>query len=175
MDRVLPSEGRGCWFDPSRAHQKSHNGQAQLIWPRYALIGIVMTLSTLQCRAELASPVGFWQTVSDSTGKPAAVVEIFMSGGRFHGRIVQLLEDDPGSVCTQCTDARQGQPVVGMVFLTGLRADGDEFTGGEILDPEDGRVYRAKIKLIDGGDKLKVRGFLGISILGRTQTWLRSK
>jgi uncharacterized protein (DUF2147 family) len=62
-----------------------------------------------------------------------------------------------------------------MVFLTGLSADGDEFTGGEILDPDDGRTYRARIKLTDGGDKLKVRGFLGLSIFGRTQTWLRSK
>ena len=104
-----------------------------------------------------------------------AIVEIFDSGGRFHGRIVRLLEDDPGSVCTQCTGARKGEPLVGMVFLTGLSADGDEFTGGEILDPDDGRTYRARIKLTDGGDKLKVRGFLGLSLFGRTQTWLRSQ
>ena len=132
-------------------------------------------MGPIGCRADGSSPAGLWQTISDSSGKPAALVEIFESGGRFHGRIVQLLEDDPGSVCTQCTDARKNQPLVGMVFLTGLRADGDEFTGGDILDPEDGRVYRAKIKLIDGGDKLKVRGFLGFSLLGRTQIWLRSK
>ena len=135
---------------------------------------LLLTLCCAQSKAGALSPVGRWQTISDSSGKPAAVVEIFESAGRFHGRIIQLLEDDPASVCTLCTDARKGQPVVGMVFLTGLRADGDEFTGGDILDPDDGRVYRAKIQLIEGGDKLKVRGFLGLSLFGRTQIWLRS-
>ncbi len=134
-----------------------------------------MAMCATGIRAEKASPVGFWQTFSDSTGKPEAIVEIFESGGAFHGRIVRLLEDEPGSVCTQCTGSRKGQPLVGMVFLTGLRAEGDEFNAGEILDPDDGRTYRARMKLSDGGDKLKVRGFLGLSIFGRTQTWLRSE
>ncbi len=134
-----------------------------------------MTMCAIGIRAEVPSPAGSWQTLSDTTGKPAAIVEIFESGGKFHGRIVQLLDDEPGSVCTQCTGARKGQPLVGMVVLTGLSADGDEYTGGEILDPDDGRTYRAKIKLMDGGDTLKVRGFLGLSIFGRTQIWLRSK
>ena len=135
---------------------------------------ILLMLCCAQGKAGASSPVGRWQTISDSSGKPAAVVEIFESAGRFHGRIIQLLEDDPASVCIPCTDARKGQPIVGMVFLTGLRADGDEFTGGDILDPDDGRVYRAKVQLIEGGDKLKVRGFLGLSLFGRTQIWLRS-
>ena len=175
MDRVLPSEGRGCWFDPSRAHQQHEHRHAELIWPRYALIWILMTMCAIGIRAEVPSPPGFWQTLSDTTGKPEAIVEIFESGGKFHGRIVRLLDDEPGSVCTQCTGVRKGQPLVGMVVLTGLISDGDEYTGGEILDPDDGRTYRAKIKLMDGGDTLKVRGFLGLSIFGRTQIWLRSK
>ena len=149
--------------------------QAELTWPRHALILILTAMCAVGVRAQVSSPAGFWQTLSDSTGKPSAIVEIFESGGRFHGRIVRLLEDDPGSVCTQCTGARKGEPLVGMAFLTGLSADGDEFTGGEILDPDDGRTYRARIKLTDGGDKLKVRGFLGLSLFGRTQTWLRSQ
>ncbi len=144
-----------------------------MIWPRYALIWAVMALYAGAINAAAPSPAGVWQTVSDSTGKPSAIVEVFESGGKFHGRIVQLLDEDPGTICTQCPGALKGQPLVGLVFLTGLSAEGDEFTGGEILDPDDGRTYRARIQVIDGGAKLKVRGFLGLSIFGRTQIWLR--
>ena len=119
------------------------------------------------------SPVGLWRTVSDETGKPTGIVEIVEAGGVYSGRIVKLLEKDPDTVCSKCTDARKDQKVVGMVFLSGLRADGDEFTGGEILDPAKGTVYRAKMKLLDGGTKLEVRGFIGFSLLGRSQTWIR--
>ncbi len=117
---------------------------------------------------EATSPVGLWKTISDTTGKPAGLVEITLKDGLYSGRILQLLEKDPATVCEECTDARKNQPLIGMTFLTGLKKSGDEFDGGEILDPNNGRIYRAKMKLVDGGSKLDVRAYLGFSLLGRT-------
>ncbi|MEF9942731.1 MAG: DUF2147 domain-containing protein, partial [Burkholderiaceae bacterium] len=77
--------------------------------------------------------------------------------------------------CDQCSGARKDQPVIGMTILWGLKNEGDEWTGGEILDPKNGKTYKAKAKLVDGGKKLEVRGFLGISLFGRTQTWVREQ
>jgi len=122
------------------------------------------------------SPVGRWTTVSDDDGRPTAVVEIEQrSDGEFVGVVRELLveatHDD--SICSKCTDERRGQPVVGMTILRRMRQDGDEWSGGEILDPENGKTYRAKMKLTDGGQKLVVRGYIGLSVFGRSQTWLR--
>ena len=61
-----------------------------------------------------------------------------------------------------------------MKILRRLRWDGEQYSGGEILDPDDGKVYRCSMRLVDGGRKLEVRGFVGIPLLGRTQTWLRA-
>ena len=122
------------------------------------------------------SPVGRWTTVSDEDGQPEAVVEIEQhSDGEFVGVVRGLLakatHDD--SICGKCSDERRGQPVVGMTILRHMRQVGDEWTGGEILDPESGKTYRAKMKLTDGGQKLVVRGYIGLSLFGRSQTWLR--
>lgn len=137
------------------------------------LLGALALARLASAGSDPASPVGLWRTISDKTGKPAAIVEISEKNGEYVGRIVKLLEKDPDSVCDKCTDARKGQPIVGMVFLSGLKADGDEYTGGEILDPAEGKVYRAKMRLAEGGTRLLVRGFIGFSLLGRTQTWQR--
>ena len=140
---------------------------------RLLAIGLMVLAGLGLAATPATSPVGLWKTVSDETGRPSGIVEIVETGGVYSGRIVKLLEKDPDTVCSKCTDARKDQKVVGMVFLTGLKADGDEFNGGEILDPAKGTVYRAKMKLLDGGTKLEVRGFIGFSLLGRSQTWIR--
>lgn len=75
--------------------------------------------------------------------------------------------------CTECEGARHNHPVIGMVFMSGLRKEGDEYSGGEILDPDNGKVYRSRIKLADGGRKLVVRGYIGFPMLGRSQVWIR--
>jgi uncharacterized protein (DUF2147 family) len=138
-----------------------------------AALGVLLALGQLPASADNSSPVGTWKTISDETGRASGIVEISERNGEYSGRIVKLLEKDPDSVCSKCSDARKDQPLVGMVFLSGLKADGGEYTGGEILDPAKGRIYRAKMKLIEGGAKLEVRGFIGFSLLGRTQTWIR--
>ena len=121
----------------------------------------------------LDTPVGLWKNIDDQTGKPKALIRIAEHGGALMGRIERILTDKPDAVCDQCTDDRKGKPVQGMTILTGLKKDGDEWTGGEILDPNNGKVYKAKVKLADGGRKLDVRGYIGFAALGRTQTWVR--
>lgn len=123
-----------------------------------------------------ATPVGFWSTVSDDDGRPTAIVEIRQQpGGEYVGIVRGLLvpASHEDSVCAKCTDERRGQPVVGMTILRHMRQDGAEWSGGEILDPENGKTYHAKMKLADGGQKLIVRGYIGVSLFGRSQTWIR--
>jgi uncharacterized protein (DUF2147 family) len=127
-------------------------------------------------RAE-SSPVGLWRTIDDATGKAQSVVRIVENAGVLSGRIEHIFDSAPGwdGRCGKCRDERKDQPVLGMVILTNLRKSGDDYTGGEILDPESGNVYRCRLRVVEGGQKLEVRGFIGISLFGRTQLWLRDQ
>jgi len=121
------------------------------------------------------SPVGFWNTISDTDGRPTAIVEIREERGEYVGVVRGLLvpADAEDSVCGKCSGDRKGQRIVGMQILRHIRREGDEWRGGEILDPENGKTYRARLKLADGGKKLIVRGYIGFSLFGRSQTWVR--
>ena len=123
------------------------------------------------------SPVGQWRTIDDKDGKETSVVELYENAGKIYGKIVSLKEpnDENGKpkICTKCEGADKDKPVIGLVILKGLSADGDEYSGGTIMDPNNGKVYKCYIKVEDGGKKLKVRGFIGISIAGRTQYWYK--
>ena len=115
------------------------------------------------------SPIGFWQTIDDNTKEPRSIVEIYEENGSVNGRIVRLINpEEPNPVCEECTDHRKGQPIEGLIILEGLSQDGNEWAGGQILDPENGKTYRCRIWVEDGN--LRVRGYLGI--FRRTQTWL---
>ena len=124
------------------------------------------------------TPVGLWKTVDDNTGKPRGLVRLTRVNGAYQGKIERIFPK-PGEVknprCDKCEGARQGQPIVGMTILWGLTKQGEEYEGGEILDPESGRIYRVKMTIADEGQKLLVRGFIGFSLLGRTQVWLRQE
>jgi uncharacterized protein (DUF2147 family) len=123
------------------------------------------------------SPVGLWKTIDDKSGKPRSIVRIVEENGEFKGTVEKGLEEgeSPDRVCDKCDPPRKGQKILGMTFMWGLKKDGNEFKGGEILDPDNGKIYKCKMKLVDGGKKLDVRGFIGISLIGRTQTWLREQ
>ena len=136
------------------------------------LIGLVAPLSAA-AQSQAASPVGLWRTFDDATQQPKALVRIVEQGGVLAGRIEKLLAYKPDVLCEQCTDERRGKPVQGMTILSGLKPEGGEWTGGEVLDPVTGKVYRARIKLADAGRKLEMRGYVGVPTLGRTQVWLR--
>ena len=119
------------------------------------------------------SPVGLWKSIDDETKQAKALIRIEERAGALIGRIEKILTDKADAVCEKCTDARKDKPVQGMTILTGLKKDGDEWTGGEILDPNNGKLYKAKVKLAEAGRKLELRGYVGIPTLGRTQTWVR--
>lgn len=126
--------------------------------------------------AQAPSPVGLWETVSDRLGKPDGRVRIVEVEGELRGTVVQVYSppnERPDPVCEKCEGALKNQPVVGMTILTGVRRKPDGYSSGQILDPDDGKTYRCRLELIDGGRKLAVRGYLGIPLFGRTQTWTR--
>jgi uncharacterized protein (DUF2147 family) len=121
------------------------------------------------------SPVGRWQTVDDKTGKPRSIVRIWEEKGQLFGRVEQSLNPErAGRRCDKCTDERKDQPIVGMVIMRGLKQDGEEYTGGDILDPDNGKVYRCKLRVKEHGNVLAVRGYLGASLFGRSQEWTRA-
>jgi uncharacterized protein (DUF2147 family) len=124
--------------------------------------------------ADAQSPLGLWKTVDDKTGMPRAMVRIYLQDGKYFGRIEQSFA--PGAetrVCSVCTDERKNQPIIGLLIIRNVTLRDGEYGGGDILDPDTGSVYRCKFRLDKDGTVLVVRGFIGISLLGRTQTWQR--
>lgn len=129
----------------------------------------------LLAESNTTSVVGLWQSVNDQ-GKPTGYVRISEEGGVLHGVIERgLPTDDEDKRCTACKGQRKNQRMLGMEVLWNLHKDGGEYSGGEILDPFSGNIYQAKLTLQDNGTKLKIRGFLGLSLFGRTQVWLREE
>lgn len=121
------------------------------------------------------SLTGLWKTIDDKTGQPRGMVRIYESNGEYFGKVEAILKpEDRGQRCVPCTDERKNQPVLGMVILRHMQPHGEDYSGGDILDPETGSVYRCKLRLVEGGGKLKVRGYIGFSLLGRTQVWVRA-
>lgn len=141
-----------------------------------ATVAAVLMLAASGSVFAQSSPVGLWRTIDDATGKPKSLLRITEVNGVFSGKVEKLLADgvDPNQVCDKCTDHRKDKPIVGMVVLTDLKAEGEEFSNGKILDPNNGKVYSARAKLVDGGKKLELRGYIGTPLLGRTQTWQRA-
>lgn len=122
------------------------------------------------------SPVGVWRTFDDRDGLPASLVQIDEKNGVLEGRVVKLLPrpgHDVDAKCVKCDGEDKGKPIAGMKILWDMRRDGDGYAGGMIFDPDSGSVYRCKLQVVDG--KLDVRGFLGLALFGRTQTWVREK
>jgi uncharacterized protein (DUF2147 family) len=138
---------------------------------------VLLCLSALALRAapadSAATPAGRWRTFDDKTGKAKAIILLYEEKGLLFGRVETLVDPDAVKICDKCSDERKGQPVTGMVVVRRMKKDGDEYTGGDIVDPKNGSVYRCKMRLIDQGRKLSVRGYLGFSLFGRSQTWIR--
>jgi uncharacterized protein (DUF2147 family) len=139
-----------------------------------ALFAAGVSMSAL---ADPMSPVGTWNTIDDETKKPKSLVRITEKDGVISGTVEKIV--DPAkqdSKCDECAsdDPRKGKPVIGMTILTGLKKDGDNvYSGGNILDPNNGKTYNAKVTVIEGGKKLEMRG--SILFIGRTQIWIRAE
>ncbi|MBN1531891.1 MAG: DUF2147 domain-containing protein [Spirochaetes bacterium] len=125
------------------------------------------------------SPVGMWKTVDDETGKEKSYLTITESNGKLYGTIAKLIgepNDGKDKLCTKCTGSFKDKHLVGMTIMWGLKSEGsNKWSGGHIMDPNNGKTYRCLVELQNGGKKLRVRGFIGFSLLGRNQFWYRVK
>ena len=130
-----------------------------------------VTLGTIQSQ----TVVGKWKTIDDETGEAKSVVEIYEKSGKIYGKVVEIFSaKHQKDVCSKCEGAEKNKPILGMVIINGLKKDGKEYNGGTILDPTNGKKYKCYITL-ESPDKLKLRGYVGISMMGRTQYWKRAK
>jgi len=124
--------------------------------------------------AEPASPIGVWRTIDDKTSRARALVQIFARNGLLYGRVTDILDAKYADArCQSCGGDRQNQPVLGLEIIRDMRPDGDQWDGGTILNPETGSVYHCRMHLGPDGQTLVVRGFIGFSLIGRSQTWQR--
>src|SRR5712691_4384097 len=131
-----------------------------------ALVLSVMALTGFVTASnDLRSPVGTWKTIDDKTGKTRSVVRVYEQDGKLFARVEQNLAiGDESRTCTKCTDDRKDQPLIGLVFMRNMKFVDGEYRDGDIVDPDNGVIYRCKLRLEGGGMKLKVRGFVGVSL-----------
>lgn len=123
-----------------------------------------------------ATPVGLWKTIDDETQQERSLVRITEAGGTLSGRIEKVADATKAdNKCDKCEGAKKDQPIVGMTIIEGAKKRADEpyWDGGSILDPNNGKTYKLRLTPADGGKKLEVRGYVGMPMLGRTQTWIR--
>src|SRR5579871_1282044 len=131
------------------------NTRRRCLWRACAPIGLVAVGLYGSDPAPGFSPVGRWRTVDDKTGLPRSIVLIWEENGQYFGCVEQSLNPErAGRRCDMCTDERQGQLIAGMTIIRGLKKNGDEYSGGDILDPYNGKIYRCKAKVKQGGEVL---------------------
>ena len=121
---------------------------------------------------------GVWKQIDPESGKVGALVTFTESGGVFKGSFSKLYldsGDDPNPLCRKCPGSQRGKPLLGLVFIDGMRRSGSKYDGGTILDPETGTSYSANMKLSPDGNTLTVHGYVGIPLFGQSQTWKRAQ
>lgn len=127
-------------------------------------------------RAQPPPPIGDWRTFDDQTGRERGLVRLFERNGLLYGTILSTIDPaDAAHRCERCDGARRDQPVIGLTIITDMHREGDGWEGGEILDPQTGRIYRCTIQAGADGQTLTVRGFIGFTLFGRSQTWIRAR
>jgi len=123
------------------------------------------------------SPVGLWKTIDDDGKTEKSLVRISESNGVFTGSIEKVFDaSKQTAVCDKCEDDRKNKPLVGLQIIRGVKQDADDktlWTGGQVLDPENGKTYKTRLKPIEGGKKLEMRGYIGFFY--RTQVWVRAE
>lgn len=116
---------------------------------------------------------GIWRTVDDKDGREKSHIEVFKKDGKLHGKIIKLLDGTEAESCISCSGKRKGVPLIDMEIFWGLKQKGDAWQGGKIFDPKSDKEYKCKISLAEDPNQLNVRGYIGFSLIGRTQTWYR--
>ncbi len=141
------------------------------------LIALGLTLISAHAAAT-ENPVGLWRTIDDKSGKEKSLVRVSESNGQLQITVEKLFREpgeEPNPLCDKCPGEKKNKLVIGMQIGSGLKKDGDVWSGGEILDPQNGKTYKCKVWLEDKGKKLHVRGFIVMALLGRTQVWVREE
>jgi len=141
---------------------------------RKILFFIYILIFTNVLHAQTTGIVGKWRTIDEQTGKAVSVVEIFEKHNKIYGRVIELINSKvKNPKCEKCDGEDKNKPVLGLIVIKGLTKEKDEYQG-KILDPKHGKIYKCSLTL-ESKDKLKVRGYIGIEIFGRTQFWERVK
>lgn len=140
------------------------NGMGMLV---FVIAGAVFAQST---------PEGLWRTIDDETGQAKSHVRIESRDGMLFGTVEEILNlEKKAERCDKCPGDRLGQRIEGLEIMRDMKPEGDEWAGGTILDPKKGKIYKAKMSLNETGEALMVRGYIGISLIGRSQVWERVK
>jgi len=147
---------------------------------KLSTVSLVFSLAFVSICVHAAehSPVGTWKTIDDETKQVKSLVKITETNGELQGKVEKIFSPPaklPDPPCDKCEGDKKDKPIVGMTILSGLKKNGDEYSGGTILDPGNGKTYKCKIKVAEDGNSLEVRGFIGFSLLGRTQVWVRDQ
>ena len=146
--------------------------------PRSMVAAAVLLIVAAASPVRAAEPTatGLWEQVDENTGKPESWFKITERNGIYEGALVKIFYkpgEDPNWVCDKCQGAEKGRPVLGLTLIKGMQRNGLSYENGTIMDPRDGSVYRALMRLTPDGKKLEMRGYLGISLFGRSQVWNR--
>ncbi len=135
----------------------------------FTLLFFITMMTSMQSQ----SIIGKWKTIDDATGEAKSIVEVFSKSGKIYAKVVDILDPaTKNNLCKQCSGEDKNKPILGLTIIKGLSKDGSEYNSGEILDPINGKLYKCALTL-ESKDKLKVRGYIGFSLLGRTQYWHR--
>jgi uncharacterized protein (DUF2147 family) len=140
------------------------------------MVGVVLFTAAAPLGAAEPTAAGLWEQIDDKTGKPESWFKITERNGIYEGALVKIFSkpgEDENWVCDKCEGADRGRPVLGLTLIKGMRRNGLSYENGTIMDPRDGAVYRALMRLSPDGEKLEMRGYLGISLFGRSQVWNR--
>lgn len=134
----------------------------------------MLFIVTLSSTTNGQTIIGQWETYDDITNEKKAVIEVYQTNNLYFAKIVKSFIGEKNAICETCKGTKKDTPIIGLVIIENIKKDGNEFNGGSILDPENGKTYKCYLKLINT-NKLKVRGYLGFSLFGRTQYWIRKE
>lgn len=136
---------------------------------------LTLVLLTLTFSINAQTIFGKWNSKNEDTGEIDSVIEVYLKEGKAFAKIIEIKNPArKNAVCDLCEGKNKDKPIVGLNILTGLEKEGEEWSGGKILDPRNGKIYKCYIKL-EGDNKLKIRGYLGFALIGKTAYWEREK